>query len=202
LVPGLSGAPLKPLSGILPPATTQDFNLHANQYAAPVAAAPNGAEAPKKLTDKLKLPFGLVGYFDLQEGLAASRKLNKPIMLDFTGHSCANCRKMEEEVWSNPRVLEKLRNNFVIVSLYVDERTEIATKQQYQGDDGVFVNTVGEWNLAYQIKKFGINSQPLYMFIDADEKILSTTKYGYNSNVDKFLAHLTTIENEYKKLHP
>lgn len=202
LVPGLWGAPLKPLSGILPPATTQHFNLHNNQYASPVSTTTNGADAPKKLTDKLKLPFGLVGYFDLQEGLAASKKLNKPIMLDFTGHSCANCRKMEEEVWSDPRVLEKLRNNFVIVSLYVDERTEIPTQQQYQGDDGVFVNTVGEWNLAYQIKKFGINSQPLYMFIDADEKVLSSTKYGYNSNVDKFLAHLTTIESEYKKLHP
>ena len=117
MVPGLWGAPLKPLSGFIPPATTQDFNLENLKYGIgnnqPASSTKYSAvQAPKKYINKLHVPFGLAAYFDLEEGMAAAKILHKPLMLDFTGHSCANCRKMEEEVWSNPDVLKRIKEKF------------------------------------------------------------------------------------------
>jgi len=207
MIPGLWGAPLKGLTGLVPPATTQDFNLHkivsnnSNVTNNPNNAVSNNM-APKKYIDKLSLPFGLVGYFDLQEGLAAAKALKKPIMLDFTGHSCANCRKMEEEVWSNPEVLNRLQNNFIIVSLYVDEPTELPDAEQYKDEDGKLISTVGERNLDYEKKKFNLNAQPLYMFIDANENVLDSYQYGYDNDVKKFIAHLDKVKAAYDKKNP
>ncbi|HAI84598.1 MAG TPA: hypothetical protein DCL43_13110 [Chitinophagaceae bacterium] len=201
MIPGLWGAPLKPLSGLIPPATTQDFNvlLTNNQAATNLTVNNSAAQPPKKLTDKLKLPFGLVGYFDLEEGMAAAKVLNKPIMLDFTGHSCANCRKMEEEVWSNPQVLQTLRNEFVIISLYTDERTELPLNEQYTNASGERITTIGEKNLDYQKEKFKFNAQPLYMFLDNNGNTLSDVRYGYDNNINKFLTHLNKVIAVYKE---
>jgi thiol:disulfide interchange protein DsbD len=201
MIPGLWGAPLKPLSGLIPPATTQDFNvlLTSNQAATNLSVNNGAAQPPKKLTDKLKLPFGLVGYFDLEEGMAAAKALNKPIMLDFTGHSCANCRKMEEEVWSNTQVLNILRNEFVIISLYTDERTELPLNEQYTNASGERITTIGEKNLDYQKEKFKFNAQPLYMFLDNKGNTLSDIRYGYDSDINKFLAHLNKMIAAYKE---
>lgn len=139
MIPGLWGAPLKLLSGFIPPSTTQEFNLDDLKYKigtnTAVVSNSNGAsaQAPVKYTDKLKVPFGLVAYFDLEEGMAAAKALNKPVMLDFTGHTCANCRKMEEQVWKNPEVLKRIKENFVLVSLYVDEYdTELPESEHYK----------------------------------------------------------------------
>jgi thiol:disulfide interchange protein len=200
MIPGLWGAPLNMLSGFIPPASTQDFNLNNLQYEnAPSAAPASNAKPPSKYIDKLEVPFGLTAYFDLEEGLAAARLLNKPVMLDFTGHTCANCRKMEEQVWKQPEVLRRLKNDFVLVSLYVDETTELPISEQVKGEDGEMIVTVGDRNLAYEKKKFGINSQPLYMFLDTKGEPLSAVRYGYDSNVDKFIAHLEAVRNEFAK---
>jgi thiol:disulfide interchange protein DsbD len=127
MVPGLWGAPLKGIGGWLPHTGTQDFNLHDLKYQvddlkrsgiSSSTESKSVAQPPKKYTDKLHVPFGLTAYFDLEEGMAAARALNKPVMLDFTGHSCANCRKMEAEVWSDPEVLKVIKEDFVLVSLY------------------------------------------------------------------------------------
>ncbi len=124
MIPGLWGAPLKSISGWLPPVSTQDFNLQKLQYQldniSSNASLKNKALPPNKYTKVLYPLFGITTYFDLEEALAAAKVLNKPVMLDFTGHSCANCRKMENEVWSNPEVLKRLKNDFVIVSLYIN----------------------------------------------------------------------------------
>ena len=200
MIPGLWGAPLNMLSGFIPPASTQDFNLNNLQYEyAPSAAPASNAKPPSKYIDKLEVPFGLTAYFDLEEGLAAARVLNKPVMLDFTGHTCANCRKMEEQVWKQPEVLRRLKNDFVLISLYVDETTELPISEQIKGEDGELIVTVGDRNLAYEKKKFGINSQPLYMFLDTKGEPLSTVRYGYDSDVDKFIAHLEEVRNEFAK---
>ena len=200
MIPGLWGAPLNMLSGFIPPASTQDFNLNNLQYEyAPSAAPASNANPPSKYIDKLEVPFGLTAYFDLEEGLAAARALNKPVMLDFTGHTCANCRKMEEQVWKQPEVLRRMKNDFVLISLYVDETTELPISEQVKGEDGEMIVTVGDRNLAYEKKKFGINSQPLYMFLDTKGEPLSTVRYGYDSNVDKFIAHLEAVRNEFAK---
>jgi len=200
MIPGLWGAPLNMLSGFIPPASTQDFNLNNLQYEyAPSAGPASNAKLPSKYIDKLEVPFGLTAYFDLEEGLAAARVLNKPVMLDFTGHTCANCRKMEEQVWKQPEVLRRLKNDFVLISLYVDETTELPISEQIKGEDGELIVTVGDRNLAYEKKKFGINSQPLYMFLDTKGEPLSTVRYGYDSDVDKFIAHLEEVRNEFAK---
>jgi thiol:disulfide interchange protein DsbD len=195
ILPGLWGAPLRHLSGFIPPDGTQEFNLDALKYQigsspAPSSTTVNLAEPPKRLADKLHVPYGLVAYFTLEEGMAAAKALNKPIMLDFTGHSCANCRKMEKEVWKDPGVLQRMKDNFVLVSLYVDESTDLPVKEQYVKKDGDKVITEGDKNLDYEITQFGFNAQPLYMFLDLNGKPLSSIKYGYDPNIAKFIAHL------------
>jgi thiol:disulfide interchange protein len=203
MIPGLWGAPLNILNGILPPITTQEFDLNKLQYNSSFSTSTTNnsskAQPPKKYTDKLKVPFGLTAYFDLEEGLAAAKILKKPVMLDFTGHSCANCRKMEAEVWSKPEVLQLMKNNFVLVSLYVDEPTELPMNEQYTNKEGKKIVTVGDKNLDYETETFGFNAQPLYMFLDTNGKPLSEVKYGYNSSVEKFVDHLNTVYSNFKK---
>jgi thiol:disulfide interchange protein DsbD len=204
MVPGLWGAPLKPLSGFIPPATTQDFNLENLKYsigtAQPSTTTNTAVLPPKKYTNKLKVPFGLTAYFDLEEGMAAANILHKPLMLDFTGHSCANCRKMEEEVWSNPEVLKRMKENFVLVSLYVDEKEELPIAEQYTNNKGEKIVTVGDKNLDYESQKFDLNAQPLYMFLDLKGNALSNKKYGYDSDIPKFIAHLDAVKAAFDKL--
>lgn len=195
ILPGLWGAPLRHLSGFIPPDGTQEFNLDALKYQlnnnpAPSANTVSLAPLPKRLADKLHVPYGLVAYFTLEEGMAAAKALNKPIMLDFTGHSCANCRKMEKEVWKDPAVLQRMKENFVLVSLYVDESTDLPVQEQYIKKDGDRVVTEGDKNLDYEITQFGFNAQPLYMFLDLNGKPLSSIKYGYDPDIAKFIAHL------------
>lgn len=207
LVPGLWGAPLRHLSGLIPPEGTQDFNLNELKYkignGTHVTSSKNSAaQPPKRLTDKLHVPYGLTAYFTLEEGMAAAKALNKPVMLDFTGHSCANCRKMEQEVWKDPEVLRRMKEDFVLISLYVDESQELPLNEQYKNKDGEMMLTEGAKNLDYEITKFGFNSQPLYMFLDLKGEPLSNIKYGYDPDVQKFIQHLDLVKAEFAKRNP
>ncbi len=205
MVPGMWGAPLKPLSGLLPPPSTQDFDLNSLQYAigqnntGSNNSGGNAAPAPVKYVDKFHVPFGLTAYFDLEEAKAASKILQKPMMLDFTGWSCANCRKMENEVWSKPEILERLRNDFVLVSLYVDDRTKLPVAEQYTNDKGERIKTIGDKNLDLEISAFNLNAQPLYKFMDHEGSVLSEVQYGYVPDVSKFAAHLDAMKEKYKE---
>jgi cytochrome c biogenesis protein CcdA/thioredoxin-related protein len=209
LFPGLWGAPLKGIGGWLPHTSTQDFNLHEIKYqledlkrsrvTSGGAGTTSSARPPIKYIDKLHAPLGLTAYFDLDEGLAAAKALNKPVMLDFTGHSCANCRKMEAEVWDDPEVKRRIREDFVLISLYVDESTELPESEQKTNANGDKITTVGEKNLDYEVSKFGFNAQPLYMFLDLNGNPLSDIKYGYDSNIQKFINHLETVKKEFAK---
>lgn len=213
MVPGLWGAPLKLLSGFIPPASTQEFNLEDLEYKLDNAhlvsdaagshkqtnAGTTAAQPPKKYIDILEVPYGLTAYFDLEEGMAAAKALNKPVMLDFTGHSCANCRKMEQEVWKNPEVLKLIREEFVLVSLYVDESKELPMEEQHNAANGDRIETVGEKNLEYETTKFGFNAQPLYKFLDLNGNSLSDVNYGYDPDVEKFIAHLKGVIQKFKK---
>lgn len=204
LVPGLWGAPLKPLSGILPPPSTQAFNLDELKYLRTSSTgnhhendSSGGEIKPIKYIDKFHVPFGLTAFFDLEEGLAAARKLNKPVMLDFTGWSCANCRKMENEVWSHPEVLKRIKNDFVLISLYVDDRTELSANEIVIKPDGEEIKTIGDKNLDYEITAFNLNAQPLYKFLDLNGKPLSNIQYGYDPNVEKFITHLDSVKQAF-----
>ncbi|PKP36062.1 MAG: disulfide bond formation protein DsbD, partial [Bacteroidetes bacterium HGW-Bacteroidetes-15] len=149
-----------------------------------------------KYADILHLPHGLQGYFDYDQALACAREQNKPIFVDFVGHACANCKVMEQNVWSDPRVLQRLENDYIVVALYVDERTKLPESDWITSTvDGKVKNTVGRKNSDFQISRFNVNSQPYYVLLGTEEQLL-TDPYGFNTNIDDFIAFLDRgIEN-------
>ena len=175
MIPGLWGAPLKGISAFVPPMGTQDFTASSNRLIASASFQENNDLHPKKYYDQMKMyepevvtKYGMVTYFDFGEALEAAREEHKPLMLDFTGINCVNCRKMEGQVWSDPKVMQRLKEDFVIVSLYVDARNvELPVSEQYYSKElDKQVETLGDKNADLQVKKYGANTQPYYFFID------------------------------------
>jgi thiol:disulfide interchange protein DsbD len=194
LIPGLWGAPLKGISGWLPPMETQDFDVTAivrdNSGSGGTESKGNIAETPKYLNTALKLPHGLKGYFDYDEALKASKVLNKPVFVDFTGHGCTNCREMENRVWSDPQVLKRLRENFVIAALYVDDKViEMPKDEWYTNKAGREVKLLGKKNAEIQIDKFGQNAQPFYVILDGDGNSL-VTPHAYDLDIASYVKFL------------
>jgi thioredoxin-related protein len=196
LIPGLWGAPLKALAGYLPPMYTHDFNLLKDNASGTVA----GCEEPR-YADFLHLPHGLQGYFDYEQALACARQQNKPLFIDFTGHGCTNCREMEAVVWSDPQVLQRLQNDFVVVALYVDDKTELPESKWYTSKhDGKVKKTIGKQNADLQITNLENNAQPFYVLVGADERVLAWP-YGYDRSVESFVAFLERGKKKYKELY-
>ncbi|WP_375438235.1 cytochrome c biogenesis protein CcdA [uncultured Hymenobacter sp.] len=168
LVPGLFGAPLPLLAGYLPPQTSRDFTLAATSLPTTSAvAAPNALCETPRYGEFLELPHGLQGYFDLAQAQRCARAQNKPIFIDFTGHACVNCRKMEATVWSNPQVLKRLREDYVVVALYVDDKADLPASEQYTSKhDGKRKTTLGKKNADLQLTGFNVNAQPFYVLLD------------------------------------
>ncbi|MEM1337103.1 MAG: cytochrome c biogenesis protein CcdA [Bacteroidota bacterium] len=189
MVPGLFGAPLKSLSGYLPPLTSQEFVLNPIEEETTIASAENDCPEPK-YSDLFKLPYGLKGYFDLAQAKECARTQNKPIFIDFTGHGCVNCREMEARVWSDPKVLEILKNDYIILALYVDDKTELPETDWYESEyDGKTKKTIGKQNADYQIVKYVNNAQPFYVLMDAEESMLVEPK-AYDLDIEKFIEFL------------
>ncbi len=145
--------------------------------------------------------YGMIVYFDYNEALEVARKLKKSLMLDFTGINCVNCRKMEGQVWSDPKVMQRLKEDFVIVSLYVDvHNIDLQENEQYYSKAlGQKVETLGDRNADFQVSKFGANTQPYYFFLDANENKLNEEGYGYDPSIQKFIELLDHVKEEYKK---
>ena len=205
LVPGMFGAPLKALAGYLPPQTTHDFDLNAlirqNSGGSIAASTENQLCEPPKYADFLELPHGLQGYFDLEQAKKCAAEQGKPIFIDFTGHGCVNCREMEAAVWSDPAVLKRLRENYVIVALYVDDKTELPESEWYTSEyDGKEKKTLGKKYADYQIRKFNVNAQPYYVLMDAQENVL-VTPIAYDLNVQNFIDFLDAGVEAYKATH-
>jgi len=201
LIPGLFGAPLKGISGWLPPTETQDFDINAivrdNQVSVAEANSGNRTEVAR-YADRLKLPHGLKGYFDFDQALKVSKELNKPLFVDFTGHGCTNCREMENRVWSDPQVLKQLRENFVVVALYVDDKViEMPKEEWYTNKGGREVRLLGKKNTEIQTSKFGTNSQPYYVILDGAGNLLVSPK-AYDLGIDSFKQFLDAGFNAYK----
>jgi thiol:disulfide interchange protein DsbD len=200
LIPGLFGAPLSGLSGLIPSKTTQSFDLEKLIGKQRVAVDTDKAticEEPR-YADILHLPLGLNGYFDYNQALACAREHKKPLFLDFVGHSCANCKVMEQKVFSDPRVIEKLQNNFIVVALYVDERTKLPESEWVTSTfDGKVKNTVGKKNADLQITRFNVNSQPYYAILGNQEEVLAEP-FGFNTNIDEFLKFLDKGIEQFK----
>jgi thiol:disulfide interchange protein DsbD len=191
LVPGLFGAPLKALSGYLPPQETLDFDLSKSKG----GSTQNHSEAKSDLgevrfNNLFHLPHELNGFFDYKQALAYAKKVNKPIFIDFTGHGCVNCREMEANVWSDPAVLKRLKNDFVVLALYVDDKTELPANEWYTSSyDGKEKKTIGKQNADLQISKYKANAQPYYVLIDGNENILAEPK-AYDLKVENFVKFL------------
>jgi thiol:disulfide interchange protein DsbD len=207
MIPGMFGAPLQALSGYLPPQATHDFDLNkiVRDNIQVYGTGGGGAEHGSTLCDKpkhgdiLHLPHGLEGYFDYEQALACAEKQQKPIFIDFTGHGCVNCREMEARVWSDPRVLKKLREEFVLVALYVDDKTELPESEWITSTyDGKVKKTIGKKYADFQISRFNINAQPYYVLLDAKGELLVPAK-AYDLDVDKFLEFLDSGLAEFKK---
>jgi thiol:disulfide interchange protein DsbD len=196
MIPGMFGAPLKALSGYLPPQQSHDFDLNAIVRDNIKMASFMGSNGKSdrielcekaKYSDYLHLPHGLEGYFDYEQGLACAKSLNKPVFIDFTGHGCVNCREMEANVWADPKVLKKLQNDFVIIALYVDDKTALPESEWIQSKhDGKMKKTLGKKFADLQITRFNVNAQPYYVLLDSNGDLLVQPK-SYDLDVDKFV---------------
>ncbi|MEQ9303989.1 MAG: cytochrome c biogenesis protein CcdA [Marinoscillum sp.] len=192
MIPGLFGAPLKAMAGYLPPMSTHDFNLVETIRSTgnmPIQMVNDQCEEPL-YDDFLHWPHGLNGYFDYDQALACAREVNKPIFVDFTGHGCVNCREMEARVWSENEVLTRLKNDFVLLALYVDDKTELPKNKWYTSSyDDKVKKTIGKQNADFQITRFNNNAQPFYVILSAEGEVL-TNPTAYDLNVDNFVAFL------------
>ena len=211
MIPGMVGAPLKMLSGYLPPTTTHDFDLNqvirdntaiilnSNNGSSNSSSTDNKLCGVPKYSEFLHLPHGLKGYFDYDEGMACAKEQNKPVFIDFTGHGCVNCREMEANVWSHPEVLKKLQEEFVVIALYVDDKTDIAEEDWVTSTvDGKVKKTIGKKFADLQISKYGTNAQPYYVLLDHQGELLVTPR-AYDLDVQAFIKFLDDAIAEFNK---
>jgi thiol:disulfide interchange protein len=197
LVPGLFGAELRGISVILPPREAQKFDLTKTKSPEQKSIIPPNTKPGNSLcvtpsySDFLHMPHGLEGYYVYEEGLSCAKQLNKPLFIDFAGHSCSNCKKMYNKVWSHPEVLNMLKNDFVIVVLYVDEKTKLPQDEWITSSyDGKVKKTIGKINADFQVSRFKTNALPLYAIVDHENNMLTKELYTYNKSVDNFIKWL------------
>ncbi len=204
MIPGLWGAPLKGLSGFLPPQSSQEFDIerlvHEGAPATGSTLQVGSLPADRKYADKLHVPLGFEAFFDLEEAKAYAKANNKPIFIDFTGKTCANCREMEHYVWVDPEVKRILNEDYVIVSLYCDENTiELPESEWVTDDKGRVLKTLGRRNLNLEKTVYNMNAQPYYVAIDADGRVLTRANYKYDRDVQKFVAWLNEGKANFKQ---
>ena len=184
MIPGMFGAPLKALSGYLPPMETQDFVISRESAAAAVPAEVQDAD------DMITIAHGLKAYDNIDDAVAAARRSGKRIFVDITGHGCVNCREMEARVWSDPEVLRMLREDFVILALYVDDKTKIPESEQILNDNGKPLKDVGRLNSYIALTRFKVNSQPNYFVLDSDGNILKGPR-AYDLDIQGYINFLS-----------
>ncbi len=209
MIPGMWGAPLNGISGFLPPMDTQDFNIErtvretattAGAATVDNAIAYDALPADRKYADRLHMPSGFQGFYDIEEAKAYARQQGKPIFIDFTGRNCNNCREMEQYVWANPEAKELLNKEFVMCALYCDMNDIDLAEEDWVNDDrGRVLKTLGRKNLYYQRSNFNMIAQPYYVIIDADGKVLTHENFSYTRDINKFLSFLNEGIGNYKK---
>jgi len=201
MIPGLWGAPLKVISGFLPPPATQDFVL-SNNLGGGESVPVQQVSIKKKKYEELFVNgkhAGLNEWYDMEQAMQVSKELNKPILIDFTGWFCANCRKMENEVWTDPRVHKRLSNDFVMLELYVDEKYELPKNEQVVSSfSGKTIKTIGNKWSDYEAKNFNVNSQPYYVIVNAKGDVLVPPQ-GANYDVNNYIEFLDSGKAAYQK---
>lgn len=200
MIPGLWGAPLKKMTGYLPPMATQDFVLTSGGTAAAVTTddvLTVDGKAPK-YSDVLHMPHGLSGFYDYEEALAAARKAGKPLFLDFTGLGCVNCREMEERVWCDSRILESMREDFVLLALFGDSRQKAAEEDWTTNANGKVLKTIGEINSNLVFERYNIAAQPNYLILDGEGNVLAS--HSYDLDIENFIDFLNRGKEAYSAL--
>jgi thiol:disulfide interchange protein DsbD len=187
LVPGLWGAPLKSVSAFLPPMSTQDFDL-SSSGGSHEKQTPTGAS--RKYADLFEAPKGFQPFFDYDEGIAYAQHAGKPVMIDFTGHACVNCRKMEANVWPDAGVNKLINDDYVLIQLYVDDKTTLPDAEQFSTPEGRRIKTIGNKWSNLQTSTFKANSQPFYVLLDPKTKQLLTPPQGADYDVEKYKEFL------------
>ena len=201
MIPGMWGAPLKALSGYLPPLQTQDFIL--GQSPLPVIGGADGptsirvGAAQVKYGDFLSMPHGITGYFEWNEALAAARAAGKPLFVDVTGHGCVNCREMEQKVLSDERVQQILRDDYIVVALYTDDKARAAGEDWVTTESGTTLKEIGRINSYIARTRFNVNAQPNYIVADAAGAALLPPR-GYDLSVEGFVDFLERGVAAYK----
>ncbi len=189
MIPGMWGAPLKALSGYLPPLHTQDFILGQTPVAAGTAAESATVTPSVKYGDILTMPHGITGYFEWNEAVAAARTAGKPLFIDVTGHGCVNCREMEQKVLSDARVQQILRDDYIVVALYTDDKARAAEEDWITTEGGTTLKEIGRINSYIVRTRFNVNAQPTYIVADAEGEALLPPR-EYDLSVEGFIAFL------------
>ena len=198
LIPGLIGAPLKSLAGYLPPMSTHDYNI-VQKITNPDNVTQGYGGVKPKYNEKLHLPDGLKGYFDYEQGMEVARAMGKPVFLDFTGHGCVNCREMEARVWSDHRVHQFLDEEYIVISLYVDDKElKFPETEWFYNKQGRQIKDLAKKNSTIQQCFFGANAQPQYALLDNKGNLLQPTR-TYDLNKDDYVDFLSAGVEEYKK---
>lgn len=211
MIPGMWGAPLNGISGFLPPMDTQDFNIERSIYESTKNITAAGATdentvmydalpANRKYADRLHMPSGFQGFYDIEEAKAYAKEQGKPIFIDFTGRNCNNCREMEQYVWADPNAKKILNEEYVMCALYCDMNDINLAESDYVTDDkGRVLKTLGRKNLHFQRSKFNQIAQPYYVIIDADGNVLTKNNYSYSRDVNKFVEFLKEGVSNFSK---
>lgn len=193
LIPGLWGAPLKIISGFPPPMT---YSESPNGIGTTSGTTASAVDLPEKAHAG---PHGIIAFHDYEDGLTYAKKVGKPILLDFTGHACVNCRKMEDFVWSKPEILSILKDQVVLVSLYVDDKRELPKEEQYVSKEtGKEIITIGNKWSDYQITRYKNNAQPYYIILDSDGNDISKP-VGYTPDAAIYKTWLEEGISKFKK---
>ncbi|QNK62784.1 thioredoxin family protein [Pedobacter sp. PAMC26386] len=197
LIPGLWGAPVNILSGIAPPLNTQDFILGGSGGVS--AQTSSDFPATVKYNDVLHPPHGFNAFFDLDEGLAYAKKVNKPVLIDFTGHACVNCRKMEDKVWINPQVGHLIKEEYVLIQLYVDERSVKMPQEKVHYSKILRTTTddLGRWNGDFQASTYNSNSQPFYV-LGGHDLVPLVAPQGAIFDAKEYAAYLQSGLDKFK----
>lgn len=202
LIPGMWGAPLKAVSAFLPPSATQDFDLSAGLMTNEAPVHENVVKKYAEIFHERGTPKGFDPFYDFDQALEVAKTENKPVLIDFTGWNCVNCRKMEANVWTDPKVKSLLNNEFIMAELFVDDKTDLPEEEQYTSTySGKKIKTIGNKMSDFQAATFNSNSQPLYVIVDTDGKVLVPPQ-GANYDVQNYIDFLQSGVAAFKKLPP
>lgn len=191
MVPGMWGAPLKALSGYLPPIETQDFVLGGNNMNTTGSTSVSTSETTDNGT--IRIAGGLVAFTSIEEGVKAASESGRKVFVDITGHGCVNCREMEARVWSDPKVREILQNDYIIVALYTDDKTKLPESEWITTESGKVLKDVGRKNSHIALERFGVNAQPNYILLNNEGTQISVPR-GYNLDIQDFIHFLQQTE--------